>query len=83
MIADARTISPDITHRDWLQELRTGDVVLVRNGLIHYRTQLTDATPCFLHVGRLKFRRDSGWIIISQQRFGTKLLLVRNEKEFT
>lgn len=83
MNVDARQISENIAHTDWLKQLRGRDVVLVRNGGLHSRAEVTDSTPCFLFIGKLKFRRDSGWQTTSQQRrvYRMKLRLVRNEKE--
>jgi hypothetical protein len=71
------------SHSDWLRTLAKGDTVLVRNGRHMLPAErLTDATPCFLKIGKLKFRRDSGWLVKKQQRNRLRLLLVRNEKEF-
>lgn len=83
MNAEAQIIADNLSHADWLRTLVKGDEVLVRNGELHYRAQLTDATPCYLLVGKLKFRRDIGWIVKRQQRLRMRLRLVRNEREFT
>lgn len=82
MIADAREISSNLAHADWLKELRKDDVALVRNGGLHCRSQITDATPCFIFIGKLKFRRDTGWQTSSQQRrvYRMKLRLVNSER---
>jgi hypothetical protein len=53
MIADAREIAAD-NGTAWLAALRTGDIVLVRNGRLHFRAPVTDATPCYIFVGALK-----------------------------
>jgi hypothetical protein len=70
-------------HAAWLAMLKTGDIVLVRNGKLHFRAPVTDATPCFIKLDRLKFRRDNGWQTTRQRSkvYRMKLRLVRNEKE--
>lgn len=83
MIADAREISANLAHADWLKELRKGDVVLVQNGPIYFRAEVTDATPCYVFTGKIKFRRDNGWQTAKQQRqvYRMKLRLVRNKED--
>ena len=74
-------MNPD--HRAWLQTLSKGDVVQIRNGNVMLEpAKLSDATPCYLRIGKLKFHRGTGWLINRQQRCRLKLLLVRNAKEF-
>lgn len=82
MIADAREIVAD-TGTTWLAALRAGDVVLVRNGRLHFRAQVTDATPCYIFLGALKFHRDSGYQTGRQRRrvYRMCLRLVRSEDE--
>jgi hypothetical protein len=80
MIADARQITENISYADWLKELRKRDVLLVRNGDIHFRAELTDATPCFLLIGKLKFRRDDGRLVLRQRVNRMNLRLVRSER---
>ncbi len=80
MIADARQITANISYADWLKELRKRDVLLVRNGDIHFRAELTDATPCFLLIGKLKFRRDDGRLVLRQRVNRMNLRLVRSER---
>jgi hypothetical protein len=82
MIADAREIAAD-NGTAWLTALHTGDIVLVRNGRLHFRAPVTDATPCYIFVGALKFHRDSG-IQTARQRsrvYRMYLRLVRTEDE--
>lgn len=67
------------THADWLSALRAGDVVLVRNGAIHFRAEITAATPCYLFVKKLKFHRSSGWMVRPKGRL--RLRLVRTQEE--
>lgn len=83
MIADARQIEANIDSSEWLQRLRTGDVVLVRNGRLHFRAPITDATPCYIFLGRLKFHRENGWQTCRQRKrvYRMCLRLVRTEAD--
>lgn len=75
-----------MTYFEWLAQLKKGDMVMVRShsGEVMPAATVTDATPCFLFVGKLKFWRDSGWQIKRQRQhvYRMKLRLVRNEQEF-
>lgn len=66
-------------HAQWLSTLQRGDGVIVRNGAIHFAAEITNATPCYLFVRKLKFARASGWMINHKGRL--RLRLVRTEKE--
>lgn len=86
MIADAPACCDNCasrSHAAWLGLIRRGDVVLVRNGALHFRAPITDATPCFLFSGKLKFHRGDGWQTTAQQRraYRMKLRLVRTTEE--
>ena len=80
MIADARQITANLAYSDWLKELQKRDVVLVRNGDIHFRAEITDATPCYLLSGKLKFRRDDGRLVSRQRAKRLNLRLVRGKE---
>jgi hypothetical protein len=46
----------------WLESLKGGDVVRVRNGAQRFRGRVTNSTPSFICVECLKFRRCDGWL---------------------
>lgn len=86
MIADAAIRSAEfanLSRADWLSRLKTGDITLVRNGRIHFRAQLTDATPCFLFIGKLKFHRIVGTLVKRLRVNRLNLRLVRDEDDLT
>lgn len=70
------------THAEWLAKIQRGDIILVRNGALHFRAEMTGATPCYLLSGKLKFRRLDGWIVNRQRVNRLNLRLVRNQEEF-
>lgn len=49
-----------MTQEEWLQQLKRGDVVLVRNGQIHFPGTISNVTPKFLFIGKLKFHKRDG-----------------------
>lgn len=71
-----------MTNTEWLKQLKAGDVVLVRNGQAHFPGTLTNTTPCFLFIGKLKFHRISGWQTKAQRKrvYRMKLRIVMDEK---
>ena len=68
---------------DWLALLKRPDVVLVHTGQMHFRAEITDATPCYLFCGKLKFHRRHGWQVQrqSQRVYRMRYRLVRNVTE--
>lgn len=84
MIADAPACCDNCasrSHAVWLGLIRRGDVVLVRNGALHFRAPITDATPCFLFSGKLKFHRGDGNLVRRQRANRLNLRLVRTTEE--
>ena len=82
--SDSCRAAASISRVQWLNSLKTGDIVLVRNHVhLHFRAPITDATPCYLHVGKLKFHRLSGAQTNRQRRkvYRMRLLLVRSDTE--
>lgn len=57
-----------MSHAAWLATLRTGDDVKVRNGGLVFSSQITDDTPRFLFIGKLKYHRSTGWMTAAQYR---------------
>lgn len=49
--------------RDWLDAIKQGDVVMVRNGQIHFNAVVGRTTKTQIAVGSLKFRRADGTLI--------------------
>jgi len=47
--------------------MNKGDVVQISNGKIKFPGLVTDVTPKYLYVGKLKFRRDN-WQLVKRQR---------------
>jgi hypothetical protein len=47
--------------------VKKGDVVQIDNGDIRFPGVVTDVTPKFLFVGKLKFRRDNGQMVKRQK----------------
>lgn len=72
-----------LSHPQWLATLKTASIVLVRNGRLHFRAMLSDATPCFLHIGKLKFHRRHGWQVKKRRAYRMELRLVRTVEELT
>lgn len=76
-----------LTHCEWLQTLKRDHIVRVRkhNGETMPEAMVTNDSPCFVFVGKLKFRRSDGWQVKRQAKrcYRMKLRLVRNEREFT
>ena len=72
---------------EWLESLRDGQLVLVRNGKsVHFRAQIDRTTKTQVAIGNLKFRRTDGRAIRSKHstqplRSYRNLVLVRDEKE--
>lgn len=50
-----------------MNEYKKGDVVQIHNGDIKFPGLVTDVTPRFLFVGKLKFRRDNGQMVKRQK----------------
>lgn len=79
---DATTpVGAGLSHREWLAGLQKRDGVKIRNCRVVFPGMVTDATPCFIFVEKLKFRRDNGWQVRRQWRYKLRLRLVRNAEE--
>jgi hypothetical protein len=78
---------PVLSHTEWLATLKRQDMVRVRThmGKVMPPAMVTNDTPCYVFVGRLKFHRRNGWQVArqSQQVYRMRLRLVRDEREFT
>lgn len=76
---------PALTHREWLAAMQTGDVTRVRThtGDMMPPARVTNDTPRYLFIGKLKFRRGDGWQVKSNASrcYRMRLRLVRDEKE--
>lgn len=76
-----------LTHGDWLATLKRGDMVRVRThmNVTMPPAMVTNDTPCYVFVGKLKFWRRHGWQVLQQSKkvYRMRLRLVRDEKEFT
>jgi hypothetical protein len=48
-------------------DYKKGDVVQIDNGDIKFPGVVTDVTPQYLFVGKLKFRRDTGQMVKRQK----------------
>jgi hypothetical protein len=74
-----------LTHREWLATLKRGDMVRVRThlGTTMPPAMVTDDTPCYVFVGKLKFHRRNGWQTARQSScvYRMKLRLVRDERD--
>lgn len=72
---------------DWLQSLKRQDMVRIRThtGATLPPAMVTNDTPCYVFVGRLKFHRRNGWQTLRQSScvYRMRLRLVRDNKEFT
>lgn len=71
-----------MTHTEWLASIKRGDLVRIRNGdFVMQPAMVTDETPCYVFVGKLKFRRRDGWQVSRQSScvYRMKLRLVRTE----
>lgn len=70
-----------LSHGAWLATLQKRDGVKIRNCRVTFPGMVTNATPCFVFVEKLKFRRDNGWQVRRQWRYKLRLRLVRNAEE--
>jgi hypothetical protein len=50
-----------------MNDYKKGDVVQIKNGEIQFPGIVTNVTPRFLFVGKLKFRRDDGQMVKRQK----------------
>jgi hypothetical protein len=59
---------PVLTHTQWLATLRRGDTVRIRThvGATMPPAMVTNETPCYVFVGKLKFHRRTGWQVERQ-----------------
>lgn len=84
-LPDARW--PALTHTEWLATLKRGDMVRIRThiGATMPPAMVTNDSPCYVFVGKLKFWRRHGWQVMRQSRcvYRMRLRLVRDDKEFT
>lgn len=72
------------SHPDWLASLKRGDMVRVRNGEETWPpAMVTNDSPCYVFVGKLKFHRRHGWQVARQSScvYRMKLRLVRDEDD--
>jgi hypothetical protein len=58
------------TRIEWLDAIKAGDVVMVRNGLVHFNAVVDRTTKTQIAIGSLKFRRVDGTLI---RRKGARL----------
>jgi hypothetical protein len=63
-----------VSARTWLSHVKRGDTVIVRNRAVHFDGLVTDATPCYLFLGKLKFRRLDGELINTRGRLRLQLV---------
>ena len=56
-----------------MSEYKKGDVVQIQNGDIKFPGLVTDVTPKYLFVGKLKFRRDTGQMVQRQRKRAYRL----------
>jgi hypothetical protein len=75
------------SYHDWLATLKRGDIVRIRThtGEVMPPAMVTNETPCYVFIGKLKFHRRNGWQVARQSScvYRMKLRLVRDEKEFS
>ena len=73
------------SYHDWLRTVRKGDMVRVLNSdhLWKLPERVTDATPCYLFLGKLKFHRRHGWQVMRQAErvYRLKLRIVRSMED--
>jgi hypothetical protein len=70
------------SHTEWLSSLRRGDTVRVRNGALTMPpAMVTNDSPCYVFVGKLKFWRRHGWQVKKGAAYRQALRLVRNAEE--
>jgi hypothetical protein len=73
------------SHAEWLATLKRGDRVHVVNhtGMCMPSAMVTNETPCYVFVGKLKFHRRNGWQTARQSNcvYRMKLRLVRDERD--
>lgn len=73
------------SHTEWLSTLKRGDLVRVstHTGETMPAAMVTNETPCYVFVGKLKFHRRHGWQVMRQSScvYRMKLRLVRDDKE--
>jgi len=74
-----------LSHADWLATLKRGDLVRIRThtGETMPPAMVTNETPCYVFIGKLKFHRRHGWQVSRQGNrvYRMKLRLVRDEME--
>ena len=88
------TANPAVTSRlcagpasylDWLLSLKRESIVRVRThvGFTMPPAMVTNDTPCYVFVGKLKFHRRHGWQVMRQSScvYRMRLRLVRDETE--
>ncbi len=81
----ATSVWAGLSHGEWLATLKRGDTVRVQNGHATMpAAMVTNETPCYVFVGKLKFWRRHGWQVARQGKrvYRMKLRLVRDEREF-
>lgn len=75
------------SYLDWLMQLKRQSIVRVRShtGFVMPPAMVTNETPRYVFVGKLKFRRGDGWQVKRNagRCYRMRLRLVRNEKEFS
>lgn len=84
-LPSSEALRPALPYGVWLAGLLRGDTVLVQThtGEIMPPAMVTDETPCYVFVGRLKFHRRNGWQVQrqSQRVYRMRLRLVRNKED--
>lgn len=84
---EATSDGAGLSHREWLASLKRQHIVRVRThtGDTMPPAMVTNETPCYVFIGKLKFRRSNGWQVArnAARCYRMRLRLVRNEKEFT
>jgi hypothetical protein len=79
------TVQGPASYHDWLRSLRRQHMVRVRThtGETMPPAMVTDDSPCYVFVGRLKFHRRNGWQTARQSScvYRMKLRLVRDERD--
>lgn len=78
------SVGAGLSHTQWLATLKRRDMVHVRNGAHTMPpAMVTDETPCYVFVGKLKFHRRHGWQVQRRAAYQQRLRLVRTEDELT
>jgi hypothetical protein len=79
------TVQGPASYHDWLRSLRRQHMVRMRThvGVTMPPGMVTDDTPCYVWVGKLKFHRRNGWQTARQSScvYRMKLRLVRDERD--